>query len=348
MDTDYCWAHLKKVYGIKIVDSQFGKGLVATRNIPAGTLVAPLGGTPVRRNQSWEGAKSTTTAIYSYPFNMPNNTPKTPMTFHRRPGAPGFRADLEPEDHLASGLAGPTVDRHNWPQAQPTAEEQRMRVAAEVKVDLKRRRKYFRQYLVRESEYGAFQEEQLRRLARRLGQDVTPAFRAEHITDTTLSFSDRNQSLWNYAQFEAYVEFGQHKEIQLDATCVRRAGSYANDPSEVVPIPRGGGRMKVADSARAKAAANVKLTHDDLFPLAPHRTGWLVATRDIVAGEPIQFFYDRGYWTFVNSVKYGTKRVTAAFPHPRPAGRGRTLPVHVPEDERGIQRRPRNEPCKLK
>jgi len=347
------------VYGVKVVNTRFGKGLAATRSIPAGALVAPLGGTPVARNQSWEGAANTATAIYTYPFHMPNNTPKFPLTFHRRPagGAPGFRADLfpDPRHPLASGGAGPTVNRHRWPAVQPTAEDQTMRVAAEVGVDMVGKPKFFRQYLVRQDEYAAFQEEQVRRLAARLGVDVTPAFRAEHITDTTLSFSDRNEALWDYNQFEAYIEFRQHKEVRLDATCLRRAGSYANDPSDVVPVARagalarGGGRMKVADPARAQADANVKLAHDDLFPLAAHRTGWLVASRDIAANEPILFFYERGYWTWINTIRYGTKRVAASPRVPRRRGQPRTLPVHVPENQRGIQHRPRrNEPCKLR
>lgn len=344
MDTDYCWAHLKKVFGVKVVPSQFGKGLAAARNIPVGSLVAPLGGVQVRKNQSWEGKKAT--PIYSYTLSIPDGV----ISFHRRPSTvvegTGFKSDLHPENELASGMAGEVVAHHNWPRVQPTEHDRQLRVAAEVRVDLVRRPRFWRQYLVHASQYNTFQEEQVRRLAHRLGQpEVTPEFRQEHITDSTLSFSNRNEALWNYNQFEAYIEFRQHKEIQLDATCLRRVGSYANDPSTIVPVARGGG-LKVADPARAEAEANVKIASNELFPLSASHTGWLVATRDIASGQPIQVFYGLGYWRTANAVKYDTKRVSV-FPRRNP-GAGRTLPVFVPVAQRGIQKRPRNETCKLK
>lgn len=361
MDTNYCWAHFRKLYGVKIIVTQFGKGLAATRDIPMGHIVAPMGGVSVRKNQNWEGKKAT--PIYSYPLNVPD---QKSLTFHRRPDrnndgvrnsvrnsdtvdgnsvGRGFIADLEPVEHLASGAAGPIVYPQRWPQVQPGLADQRLRVAVEVKVDIKRKRKFWRQYLVRDTEFDLFQEEQIQRLARRLGEQVTPEFRKEHLTDTTLSFSDRNESLWNYNQFEAYIEFSQHKEVQLDATCLRRVGSYANDPSNIVAAERGGG-LKVADPRRAEAEANAKIAANELFPLSPGHSGWLVATRDIKAGQQIQVFYGTGYWRAANAVKYDTKRVTVS-PKRRP-GQGRTLPVHVPATQRGLQRRPNNEPCKLK
>ena len=44
MGVPFCWVHNKQYYGLQIRDSQFGKGLFATRNMPNGHWICPYVG----------------------------------------------------------------------------------------------------------------------------------------------------------------------------------------------------------------------------------------------------------------------------------------------------------------
>jgi hypothetical protein len=65
-DSRLCHVHYKKMYGVKLIDTQYGKGLAATRNFSKNDLICPMGGRRVKANHWTNQLPDDVTAPYSY------------------------------------------------------------------------------------------------------------------------------------------------------------------------------------------------------------------------------------------------------------------------------------------
>lgn len=277
MMSSYCWIHTFIKYGVKLFNSEFGKGLQATKDFVVGEFVAPLGGKPV--DEYWEDiADEENTAVYGYKVEVL----REPVTLHRRPGEFGFRLER-----------GRSRRHPDWPISdRPLQRDQDLRVGVTVY-----RQGRVRQYLVHNDQWHDF-------LVTKRNQGGT--------LNNLYEFPEVEHARWDYNQFEAYVESDGIETADMDASCLRDVGSYANDSSVIAPdMNAGQDNEEYRSVIQRRNRANTKLAKYNPYPLRPEPSGWLVAYRPIEAGAEINVHYGRHYWERANEVKYGLKRVKA-------------------------------------
>lgn len=282
MDMRYCWVHAKKVYGVKAIDSAYGKGLAAARDFAIGEYIAPLGGAA---DPDLYPEKAT--GVYSYSVFVPHK-----FGLHKRPGqSQAFNASLTP----VSKQAHP-----QWPVWATTKSDESLRTALRLTMASGKERIY----LVPEDDYATFVRQlKDRTLARRRVPRRSRATALRQLfvgTDNDVEWA----KAFNFDQFPAYLE-GNKSDLKLeamDASCLRSLGSYANDP------------IDLATGQAHRNRANAHIDSIALYPLAPQPSAWLRAIKNIKAGDAILVSYGPEYWSGEGNVKYGTKRVPAAPP----------------------------------
>lgn len=266
MDTALCHAHYGKKYGVALKKSTHGMGLFATRDFAPGDLIAPMGGREVEGRaweDRWTGGTGERNSPYGYTLTHP-----TSMRLKRRQGGGGYVRTAD--------LAG----RASWRNS---------RVRGEDRTNLRRAvATANRIYLVAQDDWEAFLDD-FTRLARDIIKGPLPRARAlvENMAGTEME-KTLGRGV-DTRHFEAYLEVRGNREAVYDAACVRRVGSYANDPLVIRPS---GARKANLEKL------NARITPVAPFPLAePGERAWLVALTPIKAKDEIMVLYGDEYWS---------------------------------------------------
>lgn len=308
-DSRYCHAHYKKVYGVQLMDTRFGKGLRATKAFKKGELICPMGGRRVTPGSWLNKLDDDDTAPYGY--TLTQDFGKFNMLARDAPQVEGY---------IPLGRRVPS--RVRWRRMSSAAERD---AHADMRLAY---RKGNTVYLVAPEDYDTFITDAARAIFNRgsaADKRKTPLPQVELILRTDAGETDLS-GIMKPAQFAMKLEVqplkGPH---QYDAACLRGVGSYANDGRDVSGQSRG-------------RANNAAITPVAPLPLKPG--AWLVATADIPARAEILVDYEDQYWGG-GEVRYGGKEVKKA------AGQGGTVGVAL--KDKGEQWVPADgTPCPLK
>lgn len=283
IESKYCWVHGRARYGVQIKEGTHGRSLFAARDFGVGDIIAPLGGAFIE--DQWEDlVQGPATALYGYRVK----TPVRPV-LHRRPDGhgTGFLANMP-----AHAL------RVAWPASEPTAHDKHLVLAAVQS----RGRRGQRLFLVHQKEYELFMATLAHRVATRLG--ISQAVARRKLWKQQPAYSDFI-ALFDPRQFEAYMDIARWAKSNLDASCNRGAGSYANDAATIRVAPDG----ELVIQSQNRGAVNAYIDGYGLYPLDP--SGWLRASKPIPAGTEILLEYGEKYWRNVHKVRYGLSTVKA-------------------------------------
>lgn len=324
MDTDLCAAHYTKRYGVKLGKSAHGTGLFAVRDFQPGELIAPMGGRVVAGKpweDRWAGERERSSP-YGYTIEHPST-----MTLKRRQGPRGFVAAAD----LAPGAA-------QWRSSRITNQDRQLRRAA-VTGD--------RIYLVAPDDWEAFLADAAP-IARRYLKRSLP-----HAQAAVRDMMGTKLEKWlgknmDARQFEAYVETSGKRTVTYDAACVRRLGSYANDPVELWDKTK----LKGTPRRYNMEAVNARISPAAPFPLARDEgLAWLIAVVPIevtkvggrVRPEEILVPYGDKYWAKADIVH--KLQEVGASGRDFPEGVGKK---HLPKQTRGADGRVVTPRCTLR
>lgn len=266
-DSRLCHVHYKKQYGVRLVDTKYGKGLQATRNFAKNDLICPMGGRRVRSTHWTTKLPDNATAPYGYTLNEVYT--QYTLELRNEPSVEGYV---------------PTKDASQLPREPAytplTTDQERdsfldMRRAYRDGDDI---------YLVSEEDYDQFVTDAVAALAKR-----KPAKGRKKVSKTRLNNIIRQDAgevplagVMRPSQFAVRMRAkflnGPQK---YDASCLRGVGSYGNDGRD-------------ATGKTAGRPNNAILTPVSPYPL--RQEAWLVATEYIPADDEILVDYDEDYW----------------------------------------------------
>lgn len=266
-DSRLCHVHYKKLYGVKLIDTQFGKGLAATRNFSKNDLICPMGGRRVKANNWTNQLPDDVTAPYSY--TLKDVFSQYNLELRDVPTVDGY-VPLKDAKGLPRGPAYTPVNSVH--ERDSFLAMRRAYRAGDVI------------YLVAEDDYGRFITDAVDALSKRKparGRRKVPKPQLESILRQDAGEVDL-AGVMRPAQFAARMTVKLHKGPQsFDAACLRSVGSYGNDGRDVTG--KGQGRPN-----------NAIITPVSPYPL--RQEAWLVATDDIRSGAEILVDYDEDYW----------------------------------------------------
>lgn len=279
-DSKYCHAHYKKVYGVQLMDTRFGKGLRAAKAFAKGDLICPMGGRRVTAASWLNNLPDDDTAPYGY--TLEQDFTKFNVLVRDARDVEGYVP-----------LSQPVPRRVKWRRLSSAAERDAL---SDMRMAYRKGNTVF---LVTPEDYDAF----ITDAAQAVFQRSTPAERRKtplpqiELILRVEAGATPLSGIMAPARFAAKLEVqplrGPHR---YDAACLRSVGSYAND-----------GRDATGRSAGRPSNA-------DITPVAPFplKTGaWLVATADIPARQEILVDYGDSYWEG-GEVAHGVKEVKKA------------------------------------
>jgi len=318
-DSTYCHAHYKKMYGVKLINTQHGKGLQATRDIKIGNLICPLGGRRVKDVANYwvtkmeeraraEGDAKEVTSPYGY--SMYDVFKGVTAMVRDAPMVEGY----VPLDQM--GKLPATV---KWRQVKTNEEMQGI-------VDMRRAlRLQGRIFLLSSNDYQLFLEDALNAWYDSLTPKEKSKKRDEHIANFQMNAitgadDEAFAHFFDPRQFPVGLKvkfLEKHGETTLfDAGCLRSVGSYANDGRDT---------SSAAAMEATKDRNNAVLSAVAPYPLEEQKS-WLVAEKDIPAGSEILVDYGANYWDGEH-VKHGLQSVKKSADFPQ---------KNVPNRQKGV------------
>lgn len=274
-DSRLCHVHYKKLYGVKLMDTKYGKGLQATRNFSQNDLICPMGGRRVKAGHWTTKLPDDLTSPYSYRLNDVYKS--YTLELRDEPSVDGYVSLKD-----AGGLP-----------AQPRYTPVNTKQERDSFLDM--RRAYMDgddMYLVSEQDYDAFIADAVDALSKTKpakGRKRIPKPQLNDILRQDVGEVDLSKVM-KPSQFAVRMTVNLHDQPQTyDASCLRGVGSYGND-----------GRDATGKTSGRRNNAIVS-------PVSPYplrQEAWLVATADIPGGDPqksaaekeILVDYGEEYW----------------------------------------------------
>jgi len=212
-DSRLCHIHYGMLYGVKLFDTAYGKGLMATRDFARGALICPVGGRRVKDVHAWWANSTDSTAPYAY--TLDDAFGSYSLWVRNNPSVQGY-----------------------VPAAQATTSEPQWR---EVTTEAGRKaltgmRRAYRKgktvYLIDPADWETFVRDAARR-ARRRAQ--------ARVQEINLEAGGYDVSrVMHPSQFAAKMVARVMEGPQIyDASCLRAVGSYSNDGIDVSGRTRG-------------------------------------------------------------------------------------------------------------
>jgi len=282
MDSKLCHIHYKLRFGVKLVDTQFGKGVVAEKYFHAGDLIVPMGGKKTTE-LSWEDSDGVErNSPYGYSIN----------------------GDFVYNLQVRNGNGG-YILRNNvkeTPVSWRNASKRNRRQFRRAFIDSSG--KYM--YMVSLGDWDIFLNDVTMLYMEGLPKrKQTAAYRHNFKKRVNMLLADEIISqLLDPKQFEVRLEMlSLPKNVVYDASCIRRVGSYVNDAAD---ITQGEGQQKIIK--QNLTMVNAIILGNSPFPM--QQGSWLMATKKIKKGDPILLSYGIEYWQDYD-VKHKLMRVAA-------------------------------------